>query len=191
MAWEDDQQSERAWWGDCANTYTEETKQLEYALRMGLVPESRNGQWPIFDLGGRSVLDVGGGPVSLLLKTVNRGKAMVLDPCEYPAWVGHRYGQAGIGYTHQPGETPLPQGYDEVWIYNVLQHTEDPEQIVANAVAAAPVVRLFEWINIPAHEGHPHMLQADLLDRWLNSEGTIERMDTTHCVGMAYYGVFS
>lgn len=190
MAWDDDQDSERAWWGDCASTYTEETKQLVYASRMGLVAQHINGQWPLYDLQGRSVLDVGGGPVSLLLKTYNRSRAAVVDPCEYPAWVGHRYAAAGISYLRQPGETDLPTGYDEVWIYNVLQHTQDPERIIGNAKEAAPTIRLFEWIGVPAHEGHPHELRADLLDRWLGDLGQVEQMDDGHCVGISYSGVF-
>ncbi len=36
MPWDDDQQWESEWWGDCVNTFAEETKQLTYAKKMGL-----------------------------------------------------------------------------------------------------------------------------------------------------------
>lgn len=151
MTWDDDQRSEAAWWGDCSNTFGEETKQLTYARKLGLDPLNIDGHWPTYDLTGRSVLDIGGGPVSLLLKTINRAKATVVDPCRYPDWIRDRYTTAGIAYLQQPGEQATPLGFDEAWIYNVLQHVQDPGQIIRNAKASAPVVRLFEWIGIPAH----------------------------------------
>lgn len=191
MAWDDDQEFERGWWGDCFLTYGEESKQLTYAHRMGLRIVPWGGQWPVYDLGGRSVLDIGGGPVSMLLKCVNGGRRMVVDPCEYPGWVQVRYLSAGIEYVKGEGERPWSQdaAFDEVWIYNVLQHTRDPELILKNALAAAPVLRIFEWIDMPAHEGHPHELKADVLDGWLGFRGTVERMHENGCVGTAYYGV--
>ena len=190
MAWDDDQDSERDWWGDCANTFGEETKQLVYAKRMGLTAFHLDGHWPVFELGGRSVLDVGGGPCSMLLKCVGRTKATVVDPCPYPSWVAHRYQTAGTTYLQQPAEKPLPLGHDEAWIYNVLQHVQDPGQIIRNMQASAPVIRIFEWINIPPHQGHPHMLQADQLDQWLGGTGHIEQLNENECEGIAYSGVF-
>lgn len=78
---------ETDWWGTCANTLQEEQKQLIYAARMGLVAQWGVGHPPVFDLEGRSVIDIGGGPVSLLLKCGNRGRAVVADPAEWPVWV--------------------------------------------------------------------------------------------------------
>ena len=96
-AWRRAQAWERDWWGDCLNTYSEEEKQLVYANRMGLVA-FHDGKSPYnFDLGGMSVLDIGGGPCSLLLKCVNfRGK--VIDPLCFPDWVLARYELAGIEF---------------------------------------------------------------------------------------------
>lgn len=194
--WEHDQEFERNWWGDCLLTFGEETKQLTYAHRMGLEIVPWGGQWPVYDLDGRSVLDIGGGPVSMLLKTVNGGDRLVVDPCDYPGWVQVRYLSAGIGYRRCSGEAmndegAIVSGFDEVWIYNCLQHTQDPETIIDNALAAAPVLRMFEWIDIPAHEGHPHELKAALLDEWVGGVGTVERMNENGCVGTAWYGKFS
>jgi len=69
--WQQAQEWEFGWWGNCVNTYGEETKQLLYAARMGLTA-FHDGKSPFnFDLGGASVLDIGGGPSSLLLKCTN------------------------------------------------------------------------------------------------------------------------
>jgi hypothetical protein len=192
MTWKDDQEFERNWWGDVSNTFTEETKQLTYAYKMGLTCYSNNGKWPCYDLAGKSVLDIGGGPVSMLLKCENKGAlCRVVDPCAYPLWVRDRYTSAGIGYQQVPAEELVHSlHWDEAWIYNVLQHTEDPETIIKNALEKAPIVRLFEWIDIPAHEGHPQELKEEDLNKWLEGEGTTEWLNENNCYGRAYYGVF-
>lgn len=193
MSWEHDQEFERSWWGDCSNTFTEETKQLTYAYKMGLHCYSNNGKWPCYDLAGKSVLDIGGGPTSLLLKCENRHNwsCRIVDPCNYPSWVQSRYDTAKIRYSQLRGEDleTLPI-YDEVWVYNVLQHTQDPELIIKNAKQIAPVLRIFEWIDLPAHEGHPQELKEHDLNNWIDGEGTTEELNENGCHGRAYYGVF-
>lgn len=193
--WKNDQEFERSWWGDCSNTFTEETKQLTYAYKMGLTCYSNNGKWPCYDLAGKSVLDIGGGPTSILLKCENKGNCLVIDPCKYPYWIDARYETAGIQYAQARGEDLDPETnselrWDEAWIYNVLQHTEDPELIINNARDLAPVLRIFEWIDIPAHEGHPQELKEEDLNKWLGGTGTTEWLDENGCHGRSYYGVF-
>jgi 2-polyprenyl-3-methyl-5-hydroxy-6-metoxy-1,4-benzoquinol methylase len=194
MAWHVEQEWERQWWGTCVNTFAEETKQITYAHRMGLQNVSDGAHWPYYDLEGKSVLDIGGGPVSMLLKTHNASYRKVVDPCRYPAWVYARYEIAGINWDIAPGENfDLSHTYDEVWIYNVLQHTDDPELIIANAREVAQTIRIFEWIDIPAHPGHPQMLTKVKLDEWLQGDGTVEDFRGNHengCNQVAYYGVF-
>ncbi len=188
--WLKNQEWESQWWDQCIHTYSEETKQITYADRMQLAPADTGWRWqsPVYDAGGRSVVDVGGGPVSLLLKTVNVVHPTVVDPCEFPEWVYERYTCAGVDFICDTGEDfSLPDSYDEAWIYNVLQHTMDPKKIITNARAHAEVVRIFEWIDIPPHQGHPHELKEDLLDEWLDGKGTTEWMHDSHC----YYGVFA
>lgn len=197
MSWEDDQEFEAKFWGDCLNTFGEETKQLTYAHRMGLQMSNVDGHWPVYDLQGEAILDVGGGPSSMLLKCVNFRRGTVVDPCRYPTWVKKRYDCGGIDYFVLPGEDigrfdPLKLwSFDEVWIYNVLQHVQDPEKIIRNVAERARLIRVFDWIDIPAHVGHPHELKAAELDRWLGGCGTIEEMNENGCVGRAYFGVFN
>ncbi len=134
--WQKAQEWENNWWGSCANTYWEETKQLVYARKMGLTQFVSEGKiW--FDLEKKSILDIGGGPVSLLLKGKNPGNCWVVDPCGYPDWVKKRYETANVAYHKIKGEDlsdiSFTFVFDEVWIYNVLQHTDDPSKIIANA----------------------------------------------------------
>lgn len=192
MSWEDHQAWEREWWGECLNTFGEETKQITYAHRMGLLNKPVWETWPLYDLDGDSILDLGGGPVSMLLKTVNGDLKTVVDPCYYPSWVADRYDVARIEYVVSPAEGwSNHTEYDECWIYNVLQHVQDPQAVLDTARRHAPVLRLFEWVDVPVCPGHPHTLRAWQLDEWLNAEGTVEQMNENGCVGNAYYGEFT
>lgn len=190
---------ELQYWGDCTNTYDEESKQYVYARLMGLKRAGFS-----FDASSKSVIDIGGGPVSMLLKCVHRGElCVVVDPLmnRYPSWVRDRYRTADIASIGATGENVVDalmlkpdacNKFDEAWIYNCLQHVEDPAWIISNARALAPVLRIFEWINIPAHEGHPHTLTREKLDEWIGGTGNVIKLDgESGCYGEAYYGVFS
>lgn len=191
--WKGHQVFEADWWGNCANTFGEEAKQLTYAHRLGLINDPRNGKWPVYDMRGRSVVDLGGGPVSMLLKCINLDPmSVVVDPCPYPRWVEARYKEAGIRYKRMPAEEYSEQGQSEAWIYNVLQHVIDPEKIIDNAKRSARVIRLFEWIDIPPHPGHPHELTEANLSKWLGGKGTVEEFKGENGLfGKAFYGVFA
>ena len=183
---------EAEWWASCNfSTFGEEAKQLTYANLMGLVNEPREGKWPVYDLAGKSVIDLGGGPVSMLLKTVNGGALTVVDPCPYPEWVGARYEAAGIVRYEQCAEGfDRDGGYDEAWLYNVLQHVESPRAVVETARRCARVVRVFEWVETETNVGHPHSLHASDLNDWLGGTGTVGMVNENGAVGLAYWGVF-
>lgn len=180
-------------WGDCSNTFHEEEKQIVYAPRLGLRPILDCAHPPTFDLEGCSVIDIGGGPVSLLLKSVNRGRSVVADPAPYPNWVRQRYEECGIEFWAMPGESSSITGYsfDEAWIYNVLQHVVDPVKVIENARSIASTIRIFEWIDIDPYAGHPHLLTEILLDELLGAPGFTAQLNESGAVGHAYYGVFS
>lgn len=189
MNWQQAQEWEKNWWQMAINTYGEETKQLLYAEKMGL-KTFHDGKSPFnFDMEGKKVLDIGGGPVSLLLKCINvRGK--VIDPCDYPQWIYDRYKLAGIEFEKKKGEDIEEKDFDECWIYNVLQHVENPEKVIKNALGAGKIVRIFEWIDTPANEGHPHCLTEEKLNEWLGGTGKVEELNLPTLKGRCYYGIF-
>lgn len=197
--WKEAQADELKWWGSCSNTTWEEQKQAVYAKLMGIeMTWDEHGPYFIA-LGGKAVLDIGGGPVSMLLKAERGSMRTVVDPCDYPSWVAERYNSQGIEYLKLKGEQvdkllsvnqPL---YDEVWIYNVLQHTEDPAKIMANAKAALKpggTLRVFEWINTEQNIAHPIVLSEELLTEWVGQIGQTIKLNETGCVGDAWYGAF-
>ena len=189
----EDQAFELAWWQGAVNTFGEEAKQITYAHLMGLVNEPRDGKWPVYDLAGRSVLDLGGGPVSMLLKCVNGSWRTVVDPCPYPEWVAARYEAAGIRYIVAPAEDadiPCVARFNECWTYNCLQHVVDPEAVIATARRYASLLRIFEWIEHPASEGHPHVLHAEDLNEWIGGTGDVGYVNENGATGLAYWGAF-
>jgi len=173
---------------DFANTFQEEQRQLVYAPRMGLVPTWLTEYPPSFNGRGASIIDIGGGPVSLLLKTVNRGRSVVMDPGQYPDWTVMRYQDAGIEFWRQPGEELDGYTFDEAWIYDTLNSVLDPERVIANALSVAGIVRIFEWIE--PYEEQLHVLTREVLDHWLGGAGFVANLDEDGCVGVSYYGVF-
>lgn len=186
--WESEQVYEKDWWSLCTNTYMEEEKQLIYAKKMGL-KMYYDGKTPYnFDVKGK-ILDIGGGPISMLLKC-SHAKGKVVDPCEYPQWVIERYKCAGIEYNRIKGEDINELGYAESWIYNCLQHTEDPAKICANALKASKLVRVFEWVDNGVSPGHPQNLHEAELNQWLGGIGKVEMLNTPVCKGKCYFGIF-
>lgn len=188
------QEYERQWWGDCTNTFSEEARQITYAHRMGLVntPDSYTGRWPQYDMVGKSILDLGGGPSSMLLKTVNADSMAVVDPCPYPEWTRRRYALAGIVVFEEPAESfSTQEHFDEVWIYNVLQHVDDPSKVIDCAKKHGSLLRIFDWVNTPPSLGHPHTLTKSLLDDWIGGDGEVGFINENSALGEAYYGAFS
>jgi hypothetical protein len=170
------------YWGDCCNTFDEEQKHYIYARLMG-IPTDRYS----FDAIGCSVLDVGGGPASMLLKCVNLKKGKVIDPIPYPEWTRQRYAIKGIDVMELCAEQMEESGWDEVWIYNCLQHVIDPGLVIMKAAAAAHRLRLFEWIDMPPHTGHPHELTKEKLDAWVGAAGNTINLSEAGCFGRAYF----
>lgn len=189
--WKKAQQWEKDWWSDCTNTLTEEIKQITYAEKMGIELNFSYGK-PSIDLKGKNILDLGGGVVSLLLKCINKGdRCSVVDPLKMPGWVKYRYLTASIYLYNIPAEEAdfVENSFDEVWIYNCLQHTYNPKKIIRNAVKAGKMVRIFEWINTVKNEGHPQTLREDELNKWLHGNGKTEIIEGMS-YSKAYYGVF-
>ena len=195
--WLKAQKWERKWHGNCINSLNEEQKQLVYAEKMGIT-RSPTPKTPFnFDLKGKSILDIGGGAYSLLLKCVNLGNCFVVDPLmkKYPSWVINRYMEMDIVAFKGKGETlknnpKIEILFDEIWIYNVLEHVVKPKKVIENALEFGKIVRIFEWLNTRSNIGHPHTLTKKELDKWLGGEGKVENVSRGGAVGTAYYGVF-
>ena len=187
--WTEAQSWERCWWGTCQNTFDEELKQLVVFKRFGFTETTNAKTHFVFDMQGKSVLDIGGGPCSFLLKCTNvRGS--VVDPCSYPHWVFERYNAAKIWYLQAKAEDVDDLNVDEVWMYNLLQHVENPQKIVENAKKIGKLIRVFDWLEQGVLPGHPHNLTEEQMNQWFGNQGTVEEIDENGAKGKCYYGIF-
>lgn len=177
---------EKKFWGDCANTFNEEIKQYTYAYHMGLKVSC----YRIITERPKRILDIGGGPCSMLLKVPDLIEGKIIDPIVYPTWTRARYEIKNIQVEYNCGENFNERGWDEVWMYNCLQHTQDPRKIIDNCLKSAKVFRIFEWIDIPPHEGHPQMLTKQNLDSMIGIEGSTKYFNgENECFGNAYFAI--
>lgn len=154
--WQKAQEWEKDWWlGDnpSRDLVYEQKKQ---DMMLALLGVTKMG-WP-----GKSVIDVGGGPISPLLRHPAK-KRTVLDPLDFGDFEAG-YTAAGIKRFFVPLEgADGIKGigkYDEVLMLNVLQHVRDPEACMRSALKLAPVLRIFDWCETAVSEGHIHILSV-------------------------------
>jgi glycosyltransferase involved in cell wall biosynthesis len=123
-SWEEAQKWELNWWMSNRDRWgIEQGKQRVYAGLMGMPAD--------LDFGDASILDIGCGPVSLL-RSAKFGRATAIDPLDFGD--AESYRDKRINRVYAPAETWQYSGFfDEVWIYNVLQHVEDPHAVLAMA----------------------------------------------------------
>jgi 2-polyprenyl-3-methyl-5-hydroxy-6-metoxy-1,4-benzoquinol methylase len=166
--WTQAQEHEAEYWGNCLgmHVWNEFVKQEQYGREMGLFSEYGNGSGEL-EMQGKTVLDVGGGPVSMTLRCLNATKLVVVDPLKWLPSVLRRYHHYGIDLVRSAAENLPDIGkFDEVWMYNVLQHVNDPHRVldaVTKHVAVGGVFRIFEWLNIPTDKCHLHTLTAAMI----------------------------
>ncbi len=145
----------------------------------------------------KTILDIGGGPESLLFRTKAFSQAVVVDPCDYPAHVYEKYKGSGIEVVKEMAETyQSPMQFDEVWCYNVLQHTLSPETILENMKKSSRgTIRIFEWIYTLPHVGHPQTITPAMIYKPFSQDGWAwdffekKYVRENGCVGWAAYGV--
>ena len=158
--WEKATEFESDWWGlEPTEKWAQEVeKQGMYAKYMGL-PED-------LDLGNpTTVLDVGCGPTSMLLRANRHGAhAIGVDPLPVSQKTLEKYAAANVEFRNNKAEDfdETTAQVDEAWLYNVLQHTEDPKKILEKVSRCAKKVRIFEWRDLPPMPGHPQTLTEKL-----------------------------
>src|SRR5271157_3366544 len=101
--WNETQKHEAAYWGNCLGmtAWGEFCKQEMYGREMELFEEYGT-EFAELDMKGESVLDLGGGPVSMTLRCFNAKRLVVVDPCNWPPSVKRRYDNYGIEFVNEP-----------------------------------------------------------------------------------------
>ena len=148
------------------------------------------------DFVGKSIIEIGPGPLGVTLLTENFSSAMIVEP------LIHRWGQEYVDCYNEKNikieTTPyedleIEEEVDETWFFNVLQHVIDPEEQLKKAKRTSKVVRIFEPINYPVELAHPHLLTQELFTNIFGKEfgtlykgGSIADFHTADC----YYGTW-
>lgn len=146
-----------------------------------------------YDLQGKSICDIGGGPTSLLLRCQNFSKATVVDPILATDRVKDRYKECGINFKNVMAEEfKYDQIYDEIWIYNCLHHTMDPEKILEDAKKHCKVLRIYEILHTGKDLMHPQSFNREFFDNILGPGGQVTDMKESEPSprGLGYHGVF-
>jgi hypothetical protein len=175
----------RQLYGDCTNTFAEDQKHFVMARLMGLAVRN-----DAINISNVSILDIGGGPNSMLLKCHHLKNSAVVDPIKWPLWIEDRYASKSIKLIEDKGEYINETGYDEVWITDTLAYANDPQRLINNAISAAPRIRIFEWINEERSDIRPNVITKNIMNQWMGMSGKTVELSQRGCYGTAYFGVF-
>lgn len=158
-------------WGHCigAEVWAEFCKQEIYGQGLQLFKDYGIKDTLELDMRGKSVLDIGGGPVSMTLRCINASKLVVVDPCPWPASVNRRYKNYGIEVIQAYGEDYKGSKFDEVWIYNTLRYVRDPERVIKNALAHSRVLRVYDFVWTPISGPYLQILDPTTMLVWLDT----------------------
>jgi hypothetical protein len=148
---------------------------------------------PIFDLKGESVVDLCGGPSSLLLRCKNFSKAIVVDPGDFPDYIANRYKAKGIDWVKMPAEEFVyDKTYDNIFLYNALPHVFDAKLIVENAKKFSRKIRVCESIHAGTDDQHFYDLSQEFLEYLFEQKGIVKDMfePAPSPRGLHFFGVF-
>lgn len=137
--------------------YFEKSKQDTYMKHVKLLDD-----YPDLSLDNKSILDLGGGPASPLLRCSKFIDSVVVDPCRYSDSIIDRYSEHNIDFINEPAETYKTKiVYDEVWMFNVLQHVYSVNDILSKIKYHGYKIRIFEWLEVPTDKLHINILNFD------------------------------
>lgn len=120
-----------------------------------------------FDLRGKSVVEIGGGPYPALPYCLNYEYGYIVDPIEYATY--SIFSDSRIKLRTITDLPKLVGPVDEVWLFNCLQHVEDPNVILKWCVQYGKTIRYFEPINLPTDSMHLHTLTPELFDPYFHN----------------------
>lgn len=107
------------------------------------------------DLEGKSIVEIGPAIIPSLLFCENYSKSYIIEPIEYPQ-TNHLYkDKLNISFIREPAEKCKFPEVDEVWIFNLMQHVQDPDLLIKVCKENSKIIRFFEPIDYPVSIDHP------------------------------------
>ena len=179
IRWEMAQQGERRFWENWFRSTDDPTdsRWLNRVLQSFGLEENQHFEEEV-------IVDIGAGPLGILTKLKAKRKIAV-DPLAFDTT------DRSIERIKAPGEK-IPLDNDvagRIFIYNVLQHVCSPVKIldeIHRLLKPGGTVYLWEQLNLPANQTHPHSLKLELFEEWLERHhlDVIERIHEHDC----YFG---
>ena len=181
--WHEAQTFERGWYSHDSHPAAKRHNALVAEL-VGLTREN-------FDLSRSSVLDVGAGGFSLLQR-VNTRRGVAVDPLFFGE-LERNYADAKIERVFACAEDLTNFFYfsefDEVWLFDVVQHVMDPARAVHTASCLARRVRIFEWLHTGLHKLKAKFFTTRFM-RWTKRLEATGRINHLGFTGEYFFAVY-
>lgn len=144
------------------------------------------------ELKNKTILEIGPAYYPALLN-VNTKESYVVEPLfdQFPQQIRDLYNNKKINVLKCMAEDldKVNLNFDEVWIFNLLQHVQDPEKVLNNAYQHSSKVRIFEPINLPTDICHPHTFDKKYFEDMfpktqfkVHSGGSISNFHDANCI---------
>lgn len=108
-----------------------------------------------FDLQGRSIIEIGPANFPALRYCNNIGASYIIEPTVTQHLKDCVEGRK-ISIIGLPAEEVNFPMVDEIWLFNILQHTINPDLIIEKCKKSAKAIRFFEPIEAGIDECHLH-----------------------------------
>lgn len=144
------------------------------------------------DLEGKSICEIGPARIPALNSCINFSKSYIIEPTVYQETVDLMKDKE-VEFIHDKAETCDFPEVDEVWLFNVLQHVQDPDLIVERLKQKSKVIRFFEPIVDWVNDEHPHAFTFEDYVQYFGQTtkkyigGSAENFHTADCVYGIYY----
>lgn len=102
----------------------------------------------------KSVIEIGCARISSLFFCNNYSTSYVIEPTYYPEANQYYEGKNIVKIHDQAEKCNFPKA-DEVWLFNVLDHVQNPDLIVNKAKQNSKIIRFFEPIDCGTNLEHP------------------------------------
>jgi hypothetical protein len=118
------------------------------------------------DLKGKRIIEIGCAHIPALLFCSNY-EGVIIEPM--PSDILLELTETmPVELIREPAEYVDLSGYNEVWLFNVLQHVIDPELLINNMKKSANIIRYFEPVNMETCVHHPHGFTMDDFKKWFD-----------------------
>ena len=112
------------------------------------------------DLKQKSIAEIGCARISSLFFCNNYSKSYVIEPTQYPE-ADKYYEGKDIVKIHERAEVCNFPKVDEVWMFNLLQHVQNPDLLIKKCKQNSKIIRFFEPIDYEINEQHPFKFSFD------------------------------